>query len=113
MVNLLKGISVTLYERQKIGTDAFNMPLYAETPITVNNVLVYPADPADVTGDLQLYGKRAEYELCIPKGDTNRWEDCTVEFFGKRWKVFGGVAEYIGENLPLGWNRKVKVERYA
>lgn len=113
MVNLLQGIPVTLYERQKTGTDAWNAPVYTEVPVTVNNVLVTPADPDDVVSDLQLYGKRAEYTLCLPKDDAHVWENRTVEFFGRRWRVFGFPAEYIGQNLPLGWNRKVRVERYG
>lgn len=39
--------------------------------------------------------KRAEYELCIPKGDTHIWENRTVEFFGKKWRTFGIPQEWI------------------
>ena len=110
---LINGIPVTLYEREQTGTDDFGAPLYTETAVTVENVLVCPAGTEAVTDGLRLHGKRAEYELCLPKGDAHRWEGCTVEFFGRRWRVFGCVTEYIETNLPLGWNRKVKVERYG
>lgn len=109
----LKGITVRLYDRVQTGTDGFNAPTYAETPIEVENVLVCPVSTTDIISDLQLYGKRTEYELCIPKGDTHNWEEKRVEFFGQMWKTFGFPQEYIEELVPLAWNRKVKVERYG
>lgn len=42
MAALIKGIPVTLYERTKTGEDAFHEPVYAETPVTVENVLITP-----------------------------------------------------------------------
>lgn len=46
MAALIKGIPVTLYERTKTGEDAFHEPVYAETPVTVENVLITPVDSA-------------------------------------------------------------------
>lgn len=109
---LIKGIPVILYQRTQSGTDEFGDPVYTETPVTVDNVLVVPAAAQDVVDGLQLYGKRAEYLLCLPKGDAHRWEDQRVEFFGRSWRVFGPPQEYIEALVPLAWNRKVKVERY-
>ena len=37
---MLKGIDVTLYEKTQTGTDEADAPVYAETPVTVHNVLV-------------------------------------------------------------------------
>ena len=37
---MLKGIDIILYEKTKTGEDAFHAPIYAETPVTVHNVLV-------------------------------------------------------------------------
>lgn len=102
-----------MYERVRSGTDGFNAPVYEEVPVTVPNVLVAPVAAVDIVNDLQLYGKRAEYELCIPKGDTHIWEDRKVEFFGQGFRTFGFATEYIQENLPLDWNKKIKVERYG
>lgn len=113
MAVFLKGIPVTLYARTQTGTDAFNAPVYTETPVTVENVLVTPASADAVIGDLQLYGKRSVYELCLPKGDTHDWTDCRVDFFGQSFRVFGPVQEYIASLVPLDWNKKVKVERYG
>ena len=114
MVNRIHGIDVILYERTRTGEDAFRAPVYEEKPVTVQNVLVTPVTAEEVTADLQLYGKRAAYELCLPKGDAHNWAaGSRVDFFGGSWRVFGPVTGYIEANLPLAWNKKVKVERYG
>ena len=112
MGNLIKGITVTLFERTQTGTDDFGAPVYAETPVTVQNVLVCPVSADAVVNELKLYGKRAVYELCLPKGDDHNWSDCRVDFFDQRFRVFGPAQEYIEAMIPLCWNKKVKVERY-
>lgn len=112
-MGIIKGIPVILYDRVQTGVDDFRAPIYSETPVTVENVLVCPVGTQDVITDFQLYGKRAEYELCIPKDDTHIWENRVVAFFGAKWRVFGLPIEWIGQNVPLAWNRKVKVERYG
>lgn len=95
------------------GVDGFNNPVYTETPVEVENVLVTPVNTTEIVDNIQLNGKRQEYELCIPKGDNHIWEDRIVEFFGQKWRTFGIPLEYIEENLPLSWNKKVKVKRYG
>ena len=109
---MIKGITVTLYERTKSGSDAFNDAIYTETAVEVSNVLVTPVDSTEVVSSLTLEGKKAVYELCLPKWDTHEWENCRVSFFGKDWIAFGLTREYIEANVPLSWNRKVKVARY-
>ena len=110
---MIQGIDVTLHVRTKTGTDAANAPIYTDTLATVSNVLVTPVNSDDVIKNIELYGKKAEYELCIPKGDAHSWEDTLVEFFGATWKTFGFTRQYIDANVPLLWNAKVKVERYG
>lgn len=109
----IKGISVVLYERVQNGEDAMKNPVFTEVPVAVKNVLVSPAGESDIVSDLQMWGKRSEYELSIPKGDTHNWEDARVDFFGKSWRTFGFPKECIEEMVPLDWNRKVRVERYG
>lgn len=103
-----------LYDRVNTGMDSFNAPVYSEVAEPVENVLVAPAIQGgqDVIDQQQLYGKRAEYILAIPKGDTHDWKDKTVEFFGEKFRVFGYPSQGIKENIPLNWNKKVLVERY-
>lgn len=112
MAAMIKGIPVTLYKKTQTGVDAFNSPICTETPVTVNNVLVTPTNTTDIIGNLQLQGKRAEYELCIPKGDLHCWENCRVDFFGVSWKTVGFLQAW-GPGVPLDWDKKIKVERYG
>lgn len=109
----IKGITVKLHQRTQVGVDALNSPIYTESAVDVDNVLVYPVEDKDVIDALELYGKKAVYEICIPKGDQHIWEDCCVDFFGKSFRVFGAGKEYIEDNLPLEWNKKYKVEYYG
>ena len=108
----LKGITVTIISKQETGKDPFGNPIYSETEIQVNNVLVAPTLSDDVINTLNLTGRKAVYTLGIPKGDTNTWENQEVRFFGERWRVFGIPTQGIEELIPLSWNKKVLVERY-
>lgn len=110
---MLKGITITLYEKTKIGEDEFHNPIYEEIPVSVENVLVVPATSIDIVDGLSLYGKKAVYTIAIPKGDIHKWENVTVEFFGNKWRTFGFPIEGIEELIPLEWNKKVMVERYG
>lgn len=110
---MIHGITVLLYEKQKAGVDAFNAPVYTEVAVEVPGVLVGEPTTEDLVSDLQLYGKHTAYTLAIPKGDTHGWENVTVEFFGRKWRTFGGVTQGIEDMIPLPWNKKVKVERYG
>lgn len=108
----MKGITVTLWERTQTGTDAFNDPVYALTSTTVDNVLVGQPTTDEVTSSTDLYGKKIEYMLGIPKGDTHDWTDTAVEFFGRTYRTFGDVIEGIEANVPTPWHKKVRVCRY-
>lgn len=110
---MIHGITVRLYEKTQTGTDAFNAPIFSETPVEVKNVLIGEPTTDDIVNSLQLYGKRIAYTLAIPKGDEHDWEDVTVEFFGQKFRTYGGVVQGIEELVPLCWNKKVKVERYG
>lgn len=102
-----------LITKSSTAKDAFNRPITTETRTTVNNVLVAPLSQADVEiiSELSLNGKKGRYQLAIPKGDTNQWDDAEVEFFGARWKTVGFSTIGIEDMIPLDWNRKVLVER--
>lgn len=111
---LIQGIDILLYEPIQTGKDGFHAPVFEEVPVTVKNVLVFPAesDSSDVIGQAQLNSKRLRYTLCIPKDDNHIWEDRTVEFFGHKWNTVGLPEEWISGLLPLGWNKRIGVERY-
>lgn len=110
---MIHGITVRLYVKTQTGTDDFGAPVFEETPKEVCNVLVGEPTSEDIVSSLQLYGKRIAYTLAIPKGDEHDWEDVTVEFFGQKFRTYGGVTQGIDTLIPLCWNKKVKVERYG
>lgn len=112
-MGLIKGITIKLYEKTQTGTDGFNHPIYKETPVDIENVLVAPASTDDILAQNNLSGKETVYSLAIPKGDTHDWENRTVEFFGKKWETIGAPLEGIEKLIPLGWNKKVTVKRYG
>lgn len=110
---MIRGITVRLYVKTQTGTDEFNAPIFTETPVDVENVLVGEPVSEDIVNSLQLYGKHVAYTLGIPKGDEHDWDNVTVEFFGQKFRTYGGVTQGIEEMIPLVWNKKVKVERYG
>lgn len=109
----MKTVAVVLHTfvptRQR---DKTNRPVMQETTVTVEGCLYAPVSTEDVINTLNLTGKKAEYQICIPKGDTNNWENARVEFIGKVWETIGVPEEGIEENIPLKWNRKIKVAKY-
>ncbi len=106
----MKGITVTLYERTQSDTDPANRPIYTETAVEVADVLVAPLSDDEIIETLNLTGRRARYQLGLPKGDTHSWEGNKVSFFGETWRVIGHPTEGIEDMIPLRWNKKVKVE---
>ena len=111
-VGRLKGITVILYEETLTGYDRIGAPIFEETPVEVENVLVAPTSSDEMVTDLSLYGKRSVYTLGIPKGDEHDWRNKKVEFFGQTFQTFDMPVKGIDELIPLDWNIKVKVERY-
>lgn len=109
----LKGITVRLYTETQTGTDEFNNPVYSESYVDVDNVLVGEPTSDDIINSTELYGKKAVFTLGIPKSDANNWENKKVEFFGQTFRTFGAVIKGIDHLVPLSWNAKVKVERYG
>lgn len=108
----LHGVTITLFERVQSGTDPFNRPVYTETAVPVENVLIGEPSTQDIVDVLNLTGKKLAYTLAIPKGDVHEWTNRTVEFFGERFRTIGEPTQGIEGLIPLEWNKKVKVERY-
>ena len=109
---MIRGTTVTLYERHLSGVDTLNNPVYTQTAVAVENVLVAQPTTDDIAQSLQLYGKRAEYVLGLPKGDSHDWEGAEVAIFGQRYRAFGRVLEGIEANVPGPWHKQVRVARY-
>lgn len=109
----IKGITVKLHEKVETGKDEFDAPIYEDTTIDVENVLVVPVTAEDVTTRTSLKSDKVVYKLAIPKGDNHTWTDCVVEFFGEKFKVVGKPVQGIEELLPLAWNKQMQVEHYG
>ena len=109
----MRGITVTLYDRTETGVDALNHPVYEETAVAVDNVLVAPSSSIEVLEDTNLDGRRGDYTMAIPKGDTHDWSaGKKVSFFGHDWRIIQMPEEGIEWLIPLDWNKTVRVERY-
>lgn len=114
----MKGTDVVLHVKTQkvVGStpvfDAFNNPVYTDSVATVKNVLVGQPTTDEVTQSVDLYGKKIEYMLGIPKGDTHNWEDTEVEFFGNTYRTFGSTIQGIEANIPTPWHKKVRVAKY-
>ena len=117
----MTGITVTLYVRQqKVTTDtppvpvfdSFNDPVWEYKAETVANVLVGQPTADEITSGIDLYGKKAEFMIGIPKGDEHAWENADVEFFGRRWRTFGTLIQGIEANVPTPWHHKIRVAVY-
>lgn len=106
------GATVVLHVRTQTGTDIFNNPVFSDATEPVANVLIGQPTTDEITTSIDLYGKRIEYMLGIPKGDTHDWEDTVVEFFGQKYRTFGHTIQGIEANIPTPWHKKVRVERF-
>lgn len=109
----MKGTTVQLVSKTQTSTDAFGAPIYSEELISVDDVLVGSPTADDVTNSINLYGKKVEYVLGIPKGDTHKWTDTEVIIWGERFRTIGYPTTGEQENIPLRWGQNVKVERYG
>lgn len=112
-MTMIQGITVQLNECKKSGQDEFGHSTYADDWVEVENVLVAPASTTEILETMNLTGKKAVYNLAIPKGDSHVWQDHLVKFFDSTWRVIGFPQEGIEANIPLDWNQKWQVERYG
>jgi len=110
---MLHGITVQLEQKTEIGRDDFNRPVYSTEYINVDNVLVGRPDTSIIVDTLNLTGKKIEYILGIPKGDTNNWTDRKVRFWGQEFRTVGFPETGIQDLIPMDWGMNVKVERYG
>lgn len=107
---MIKGQTIQLSVTTAGAVDDFNRPTVSETFVNVDNVLISPVNGDEILDVLNLTGKKAVYQLAIPKGDTNDWENKNVKFWGQTYRTIGKPIEGQEELIPLSWNKKVKVE---
>lgn len=99
-----------MINKEQKGVDGFNRPTYEYERKSVQNVLIAPVSAQESIETLNLTGKKAQYQLAIPKTDTNKWEDSYVLFFGQSFRTIGPVSMGVDALVPLDWNKKIYVE---
>jgi hypothetical protein len=114
----MKGVTVTLYETTQTGSDEWGNPIYSETPVQVDNVLIGEPTTDDITTSTQMYGKTIRCMLGIPKGDTHDWENKKIEWtdaYGRTYTLrsFGYPITGVEANIPTRWHMKVRCEAYG
>lgn len=109
----MKGTTVQLVVGTVTGYDPLGNPIETEELVNIDDVLVGQPSTDDITSTIQLYGKRIDYVLGIPKGDTHNWTDTTVYIWGEKFRTIGYPMTGEQENIPLRWGKNVKVERYG
>lgn len=109
----LKGTTIQYVKKTLEGYDPLNAPIYSEKLEDVPDVLVGQPSTDDISTTLSVYGKKIEYVLGIPKGDTHDWVDAEVVIWGDRFRTIGYPMTGEAANIPLRWGQNVKVERYG
>lgn len=107
---MIHGTTIQILVKKQTGLDPFNRPIYDLVPEDVENVLIAPLSDTEVLDTLNLTGRKAVYQLAIPKGDTHNWKNQKVVFFGEMWRCIGKPTKGIDALIPLEWNMKVQVE---
>lgn len=111
----LHGVSAQLLIKTQTGTDDFNHPVFTETPVTVDNVLIGQPSATEMLEVQNLTGKKLVYWLGIPKEDTHAWEDAKVILpapFSGTFRSISFEQTGIQDLIPLHWGRNIAVERY-
>ena len=111
-MGMIKRISIKLHEKKEVNRDAFEHPVYKEEVSVIEDVLVAPVSTTEAIDIQNLTGKKAIYNIAIPKGDTHNWKDNRIEFFGDSWQIIGPVKRGIEENIPGKWHDIWTVARY-
>ncbi len=112
----MRGITVTLYKKTADSTDPFGATAWKETAETVDNVLVGQPTTDEITESTDLYGKRIDFVLGIPKGDAHEWQDRRVEWtdaYGRTVKceTVGFPLTGVEHLVPGPWHMKVRCRR--
>lgn len=111
----MRGVTVTLLDRTQTGTDPFGAPVWAETPVQVDNVLIGEPTSDEILSATELYGKRLRCMIAVPKGDGHVWTDRTVAWtdaYGRahRLRTFGPPIVGVEALVPGPWHMKVRCE---
>ena len=115
MQSIVKGLTVTLYEKNELSVDDFGHKTYTENPVDVSNVFIQPTSDDAITSNIEIAGSHNSYVLHIPKGDTHRWEDSIVYLpapYNIKVKTYASGMIYRNDLAPLDWNKQIEAEIY-
>lgn len=107
------GTTIQLVVKTQTSTDAFGAPVYEEELVDVEDVLVGQPSTNEITDAIQMYGKRIDYTLGIPKGDEHDWVNAQVYIWGELYDTIGYPMTGEESNIPLRWGSNVKVTRHG
>ncbi|MDO4681090.1 MAG: hypothetical protein Q4A55_07590 [Aerococcus sp.] len=110
----IKGQTVTVFFYLP---DYSNKDKFGYLPSTyeqkdIPNVLITPVSSEQVNDSMNILGTKEVYQLALPKGDNNRWNNAIVFFNNRFWHVTGADMGGQEDLIPLDWNKKVTVENY-
>ena len=109
----MKTTTVQLVTATTVAYDPLGAPIEEEELVDVPGVLVGQPSSTDVETTISMYGKRIDYMLGIPKGDTHNWVDTYVYIWGRKYRTIGYPITGEMANIPLKWGQNIRVESYG
>ena len=113
MIDGFQGEVILVKELRLGEKDSFGNQIrkYSDV-VTVDDVLISPADANDSIDEGEPYGADIVYKLYIPKGVNIKWRDAIVSIHDEKFQVVGDPRPYPSRIVPTGRNLVVKVVRY-
>lgn len=106
---MIQGESVEVWAPEETGRDALNNPTTSwGLEAVVPNVLVAPADSADVENSIRNGGDLVVWALHFPKTYSGSLRGRRLKIRGKLYKVEGDPVAYQRELTPGSWDRPVR-----
>ena len=106
---MIKGETVEVVSRQKVGTDALNSPIFEwVSEGEVEDVLVAPGSTSDVEGSIRPDGVEVVFTLHWTKADVRSLKGKRVKVRGESFAVIGDPQPFTDANTPGVWNRPVQ-----
>ena len=111
---MIHGVTIQLGVTVQTDVNDFGEKVKSVEYVDVQDVLIGQPSADDLISSVELTGSKTVYMLAIPKGDAHIWTDTTVilpEPFAGTYRTVGEPTAGIEANIPLRWNKKVRVER--
>lgn len=106
---MIRGETVVVKRRVRVGTGPGNTPLYEDEETPVEDVLVAPGPRTDVDGPIRPDGVEVTFNLHFPKTFTGSLRGAEIVVRGDSFDVIGDPRPYTLANTPTRWNMPVEV----